>query len=137
MIKIDIASKIEYEEFKNVIPESFKKLYNSSDTFVMFMKENDTLLGIGAARILDNCAVLEDVFVMSFDAELQFGLGKALLNLLDLNDIKDVYCNGFSNINLINRLGFKMVKNTDVLKFWGKNDLYYLNLENYFLAKSH
>ena len=65
----------------------------SPDTVVMAAKDRDLAFGIAAAKVLGECAIItrietKDEYKMF---EMDFGLGKSILNLLDLSGIRFVF----------------------------------------------
>lgn len=100
---------------------------------VMAAKEKDEVFGVGVARFENGYAVIEkiemkDGFKM-FD--LDFGMGKSVLNMIDLEGIRYV----FSNLNddrLMTALRFK--KNSDLPDDVkpDKEYKYFLCLDGYF-----
>jgi len=104
--------------------------------YVMAMRDSDLLMGIGVVRIhgvfasLDNIIMTDDF--KSFD--LEFGMGKSLLNFLDLRGIRNVVTN-INDERLVTALRFKSAKeNKDNVEFIGEWK-YSLNLDGYFLSK--
>ena len=60
---------------------------NASDTVVMSAKDGETVFGVAAAKVCGECAYITkiettDEYKMF---EMDFGLGKSILNLLDLS----------------------------------------------------
>ena len=103
--------------------------------FVMAMREKDLLMGIGVVKIFDGFASLHSIVMKEefkgFD--LEFGMGKSLLNFLDLRGIQNVVTN-IDNERLVTALRFKSAaENKDLVEFsgdWKKC----LNLTGYFLS---
>lgn len=66
---------------------------NNPDTVVMTAKDKDLVFGIAAAKVLGECAIItrietKDEYKMF---EMDFGLGKSILNLLDLSGVRFVF----------------------------------------------
>lgn len=102
---------------------------------VMAMRDKELLMGIGIMRMLDDFASLESIILKEeFKCfELEFGMGKSMLNVIDLRGIKNVVTN-IDNERLTTALRFKSAKEkeTDV-EFLGDWS-YYLNLDGYFAS---
>ncbi len=78
---------------------------NLSDKLVMCAFENASLTGVGAVSILVDTAVMEEVCCE--DDILAYGMGKALLNLVDNVGLDRVYCQNAHLFALAERLGFQ------------------------------
>ena len=92
----------------------------------MHMTEEDKLLGIGSVTMHNEYGVLEDILILDADQSLSYGMGKALLNFIDICGPKKVICENEALAPLLKRLGFK--KNED-------DAAYFLSLDNYFTKK--
>jgi len=88
--------------------------------FVMCATEKGNLLGVGAVSMDAGGAKIEEVVC---DEDIDWLIGKALLNSLDLGGIK--------NVTLDNPKLFKLAK---FLRFKEESGEYRLNLEGYFEA---
>ena len=105
----------------------------SDETVVMAAAEKDECFGIGVATIKDNYSVIEriemkDGFKM-FD--MDFGMGKSLLNLIDLSGIRYVFSD-IGDERLMTALRFK--KNAELPEELhpDKPYKYFLCLDGYF-----
>lgn len=72
---------------------------------VMCARDAGVLMGVGAVDICPGQASLAEV--CCDDADLDYGMGKALLNLVDLGGIQEVICKNEKLFALAKRLGFR------------------------------
>lgn len=115
-------------EYKVVIDKKAAQQYlneksisaDISQMLVMTAAEGGRLAGVGAVSLTGDGAVIEEI--SCDDDTLAYGMGKALLNSLDLGGVKSVSVKNKSIFGLAGRLGF--VQNT--------SEAYILNLEGYF-----
>lgn len=65
----------------------------SPDTVVMTAKDKDLVFGIAAAKVQGECAVITKIETLDEYKmfEMDFGLGKSILNLLDLSGVRFVF----------------------------------------------
>ena len=105
------------------------------DTVVMAAKDRDFVFGIAAAKVCGECAIItkietKDEYKMF---EMDFGLGKSILNLLDLSGVRFVFSN-LDDKRLFTALRFS--ENGEIppecRKF--KESRYFLCLDGYFTA---
>ena len=107
--------------------------------FVMAMKDGGELLGLAAARTFSDYAVIDEIAVKDEfkDFSLEYGLGKAVLNAIDLKGIKYVVSNALHIEKQLRALKFK---SPDELKIEEEIPDFIcdcelcLNLEGYFLS---
>lgn len=106
-----------------------------ADSFVMTMCDGDELMGVGVMRLFYACAELCGVYIKDEfnDFSLNYGMGKSLLNAIDLRGIKNVYSDNADIEALLKALKFKKYEECEVPEEMGKH-LYYLNLTGYFDA---
>lgn len=126
MIKITLETKETSEKFWDIIPGEIKKYYNIDRFYVMHMTEKDKLLGIGVIEMKDTYGVIHINYIPDCDFSLEYGMYKALLNFIDICNIKDVYVNDISSADVIKRIGFKINTNRDISY---EN---HINLDGYF-----
>ena len=106
-----------------------------TDSFVMTMCDGDELMGVGVMKLFYECAELCGVYIKEEfnDFSLNYGMGKSLLNAIDLRGIKNVYSDNADMEVLLKSLKFKKYEDCEVPEEIG-NHLYYLNLTGYFDA---
>lgn len=135
MIKVSIFTRELYEKFENELSEDIKIHYKSKNNILMVMTDKDRLICVGVVSIHSNYAVLEQIYNFDGDFQIDYAMGKSLLNFLDLNNIFDVFCVYEKLFELAKRLHFKEVLGKTIPSFKGYDTLYYLNLINYFTKK--
>ncbi len=123
------------ENYKNEVLEM--NITVGDNAFVMAVKDGDTLMGIGVAHFLDDYASVDEIIIAEEfrDFSLEYGLGKALLNAIDLKGIKYVVSN---SVHIEKQLRSLKFKSPDELKteeelpefLWGYKLI--LNLNGYF-----
>jgi hypothetical protein len=96
-----------------------KNISPTEKIIYMQMKEGDTLFCEATAEIQEDCAQLMDI--KEYQKGFSYDMGKAILNAIDLKEIKKVVC---YNKNLHDTL----IK----LRFNEANCAYFLSLEGYF-----
>ena len=97
------------------IEENFKDVVNdfgvdiSSDSVVMTVRDGDVLMGAGIMRLYDTYAVIDDMFLKEEykDFTLEYGLGKSLLNVVDLRGIRYAVSNNKNIEKQLRALKFK------------------------------
>ena len=106
-----------------------------SDSFVMTMCDGDELMGVGVMKLFYGYAELCGVYIKEEynDFSLSYGMGKSLLNAIDLRGIKNVYSDNSETEALLKALKFKKYEECEVPEELGEH-LYYLNLTGYFDA---
>jgi len=92
---------------------------SENNKIVMRMTENNRVLSEASAEIKEGTAVLE--YINEYESNVAYGMGKSILNAIDLAGIKTVICENKNLVNLLKILGFKE-----------ENNVYLLNLTNYF-----
>jgi len=102
---------------------------------VMAMRDKDLLMGIGIMRMFDDFASLDSIIMKDeFKCfELEFGMGKSMLNVIDLRGIRNVVTN-IDNERLTTALRFKSAKENEALVEFSGDWSYHLNLEGYFTS---
>lgn len=125
-IKIEENPRPIADELKIELPEN---------SILMSMKDGDTVMGAGVMTILEDYAQINGIYVREEfdDFSLRFGMGKSLLNVIDLRGVKDVVASLSLGERLLTALRFKK---TSVLGDKIPQNLAkfenYLNLEGYF-----
>ena len=127
-----LTIKIE-ENYKDAIDEM--GVSQIPGMYVMAMRDGDLLMGIGTMRIFDSFASIDKIVMKdefkSFD--LEFGMGKSLLNCLDLKGIRHVVSN-IDDERLITALRFKDAKESEIADLVSDDWKYCLNLDGYFTS---
>ena len=129
-IKVEENYKTYAENLGITVPEN---------ATVMTMTDKDELFGIGVMRLFEDYAVLDGIYMAEGyeDFSLQYGMGKSLLNVVDLRGILHVISDNEGMEKLLTALKFRKlseVENTEELPEKAKNCKMYLNLKGYFLA---
>lgn len=109
----------------------------SSDSLVMTMRDGEQLIGIGIVRMMRDFAEICGIYIAEEfnDFSLSYGMGKSLLNAVDLRGIKHVYTDMADSEPLLRALKFKKAEDIeDKFSDEIKKHLYYLNLTGYFDA---
>lgn len=125
-------------EIKKCCDDSVFSEFNiekSPDIVVMAAKDKELVLGVGAAVVKGCCAHLlkietKEEFRMF---EMDFGIGKSVLNMLDLSGVRFVFSD-ISDKRLMTALGFKegIEIPEGATEFTDKK--YFLSLDGYFTA---
>ena len=125
-----LTVKIE-ENYKDALKEM--GIEDKDGLYVMAMRDRELLMGVGIMRIFDGFASLDNICMKDeFKGfELEFGMGKSMLNFLDLKGIRNVTTN-ISDERLVTALRFKTVSESecDFAGDW----IYCLNLDGYFAS---
>jgi len=129
-IKIEQDCKLALEEMGKAF---------SDDAIIMTMRDSKTLMGIGVMRIFEEYAVIDDIIIKDefCDISLEYGMGKSLLNVIDLRGIKHVVSDNERLEKQLRALKFKPIselENDESIPNSVKNCRLYLNLDGYFLA---
>ncbi len=131
-----LTIKIE-EDYKNALEEM--NIEVPADCIVMTVRDSEILMGMGVMRLYDEYAIIDNIiFKDEFnDFTLEYGLGKSLLNVVDLRGIRYAVSNNKSIEKQLRALKFKSpseIKNID--EYPPKVALcdLCLNLDGYFLA---
>ena len=108
-----------------------------SDSMVMTMCDGDVLMGVGIVKLMRDHAEICGVHIAEEfnDFSLSYGMGKSLLNAVDLRGIKHVYSNMADSEALMRALKFKKAEDIEDKCLEEMNSyIYYLNLTGYFDA---
>jgi len=103
--------------------------------YVMAMRDKELLMGVGVMTLFDDFASL-DVICMKEEFkgfDLEFGMGKSMLNFIDLRGIRYVATN-IKNERLTTALRFKPLDESENCDKIQGDWLYCLNLEGYFTS---
>lgn len=106
---------------------------------VMTVKDKDELMGIGVMRIFEGYALLDDICIKEEfrDFSLEYGLGKSMLNVIDLRGIRYVASSNDNIQKQLTALRFRPIEEAkDSLELPDEILKYnmYLNLDGYFVA---
>lgn len=129
-IKIEEDYTLPVKEMKMDVPE---------DAIVMTMRDSSILMGLGVMRIFNEYAVIDDIRIKEEfeDFSLEYGLGKSLLNVIDLRGVRHVVSFNPDIEKQLRALKFKPlseVENAGDIPQNVKNCNLYLNLDGYFLV---
>ena len=131
-----LTIKIE-EDYKNALEEL--GITAPGDAVVMTVRDGDLLMGAGVMRLYEDYAVIDNICMKDEFKEftLEYGLGKSLLNVVDLRGIRYAVSNEKSIEKQLRALKFKApseMENHDELPEFVENWGLFLNLDGYFLA---
>lgn len=112
-VVIDKKTAQQYLDEKNIFADI-------SQMLVMTATEGGKIVGVGAVSLSNDGALIEEI--SCDDDTIAYGMGKSLLNSLDLGGVKNVSVKNKSIFGLAQRL--KFVQNT--------SETYVLSLEGYF-----
>ena len=107
---------------------------------VMEVRDGQLLMGIGVMRLFDNFAVIDDICMKEEFKEftLEYGLGKSLLNVVDLRGIRFVFSDNENIEKQLRALKFKAPSELEDASQYPPEILPHrlcLCLDGYFLAK--
>lgn len=107
------------------------------DAVIMTVKDGEELLGLGVMRLFDSYALLDGIYIKDEDFSLEYGLGKSMLNVIDLRGIRHVASDNADIQKQLTALKFKPIDDIEDKADIPKEVLncrMYLNLDGYFLA---
>lgn len=109
------------------------------DATIMTVKDGEELLGLGVMRLYESYALLDGIYIKDefSDFSLEYGLGKSMLNVIDLRGIRHVASDSEDIQKQLSALKFKLLKDIEDKSDIPKEVLncrMYLNLDGYFLA---
>lgn len=107
------------------------------DAVIMTVKDGEELLGLGVMRLFDSYALLDGIYIKDEDFSLEYGLGKSMLNVIDLRGIRHVASDNADIQKQLTALKFKPIDDVEDKADMPKEVLncrMYLNLDGYFLA---
>ena len=107
------------------------------DATVMTVKDGEELLGLGVMRLCENYALLDGIYIKDEDFSLEYGLGKSMLNVIDLRGIRHVASDNADIQKQLVALKFKPMEEIEDKSELPKEVLncrMYLNLDGYFLV---
>jgi len=139
VIKIGVVQEKDYEEVKNFLMKQKNHSPINDNCLVMAAKERDELLAVGIVNLQDDYAVLEDIIIGDNEGfQLEYAMGKALLNAVDLRGILHVFCINGRIKKLLIKLGFtENIEGVEVPDLLQQHSVvFYLNLFNYFTNHS-
>jgi len=131
-----LTIKIE-EDYKDATDEM--GVTPASDAVVMTVRDGDLLMGVGVMRLYDTYAVIDNICLKEEFREftLEYGLGKSLLNVVDLRGIRYAVSNNKEIEKQLRALKFKAPKETENIDVYPEEISSWelcLNLDGYFLA---
>ncbi len=129
MLTISVLKEEDEKEVEKFIKEIENTTREIDNSLVMVAKDKDEIIGLGFMMITFPHATIEKIIVKEEQdiGQLDYGIGKAMLNYIDRRGIKDVYAPYTGDsvfIKLMKRLEF-VIRDDNIL---------YLNLENYFTS---
>ena len=107
------------------------------DAVIMTVKDGEELLGLGVMRLFDSYALLDGIYIKDEDFSLEYGLGKSMLNVIDIRGIRHVASDNADIQKQLTALKFKPIDDVEDKADMPKEVLncrMYLNLDGYFLA---
>ncbi len=107
------------------------------DAVIMTVKDGEELLGLGVMRLFEGYALLDGIYIKDEDFSLEYGLGKSMLNVIDLRGIRHVASDNADIQKQLTALKFKPIDDIEDKADIPKEVLncrMYLNLDGYFLA---
>lgn len=127
-----LTIKVE-ENVKTISEEMGIELKKGS--IVMVARDSETLLGVGVMRIHEDFTIIDDICMKEPDFSLEFGIGKALLNVADLRGIRHAVTDRKDLEKLLRALRFKTVDEAgDAVPEYIADFEYYLSLDGYFVS---
>ncbi len=132
-----LTIKIE-ENYKESILEMGIEV--KDDAVVMEVRDGDLLMGVGVMRLFDTYAVIDDICLKEEFKEftLEYGVGKSLLNVVDLRGIRYAVSENEEIEKQLRALKFKApseMENTEDYPAEVMGAKLCLCLDGYFLAK--
>ena len=132
-----LTIKVE-ENYKESIAEMGIEV--KEDAVVMEVRDGALLMGIGVMRLYDSYAVIDDICLKDEFKEftLEYGLGKSLLNVVDLRGIRYAVSDNDDIEKQLRALRFKSPSEVENTEDYPKEVLgakLCLCLDGYFLAK--
>lgn len=127
-----LTIKIE-SDYKDALKEMKTEEYDG--ICVMTVRDAGELLGLGTMRVFEGYASLDNiVFKDEYrDFSLEYGLGKSMLNFIDLKGIRYAVSGSEKLSKLLEALRFKPLGEVEGAgDIVGGNWLYCLNLDGYF-----
>lgn len=107
------------------------------DAVVMTVKDNDVLMGAGVMYLKEDYGIIDTIFIKEEfgDFSLEYGLGKSMLNVVDLRGIRYAVSDNLNLEKLLKALRFKSSGEADDFPEDIKSHKMCLNLDGYFLVK--
>ena len=131
-----LTIKIE-EDYKNAIEEM--GITTKEDAIVMTVRDGNLLMGLGVMRLFPEYAVIDSICLKDEfkDFTLEYGLGKSLLNVVDLRGIRYAVSDSKEIEKQLRALKFKApseIENSAEMPDFIRDWELCLNLDGYFLA---
>ena len=106
---------------------------NTPETVVMSAKDGETIFGVAAAKVCGECAYITKIETTDEYRmfEMDFGLGKSILNLLDLSGVRFVFSD-IDDKRLFTALRFKENEEVSCECFACQPKRFSLCLDGYF-----
>jgi len=132
-----LTIKIE-EDFKDAVKEMGMEVLGTST--VMTVRDGNELMGIGVMRLFDEFATIDNICIKEEykDFTLEYGLGKSMLNAVDLRGIRYAVSDNENIEKQLRALKFKSPCELDNTEEYPKevaDRKFCLCLDGYFLAK--
>ncbi len=129
MITISVLREEDKKNVDGFIKENDENVEKTNNCVMLVAKDKDEIIGLGVMMITFPHATIEKIIVKEEGdmGQLDYGIGKAMLNYIDRRGIKDVYASYSGDSTFLNLL--------QRLKFVNKEEnILYLSLENYFTS---
>lgn len=134
MIISRIANENDFKDIEKILSNSNITDLLDNNSIIYVIKDNSELIGVSQAKLFDNYALLDFIFVDNKYRRNYYGDGllRSILNYIYNKNIFDIYYLG-NNKFLINE-GFKVInkENSENLKFDYYENILYLNLNEFF-----
>lgn len=141
MLTILPMKEREFEEIKEFLQKHHRDAAVLEKSVAMVAKDGNAIIGVGLLSVLNGYGNINDIIVAPGCEAMQmdFGVGKALLNFIERRQIMDVYAGVGSEsdplVNVLKKLQFKEIETREAPeKFKECGKVFYLNLKNYFTS---
>lgn len=141
MLTISPMQESDYQSVEAFLKTLGRIERRSGCNIIMVAKDREEILGVGVMILAEQYGFIKDIIVKpEYESmQLDYGMGKAMLNFIDRREIMDVYAGAsWENVNFkktLERLGFVERENKDRPPLVsGFDDVLYLNLEDYFTS---
>ncbi len=104
---------------------------------VMTIRDGGELLGLGTMRAFEKCISVDKIVIKDSakDFNLEYGLGKSMLNFIDLKGYRYAVSSNCNMDKLLKALKFKPAAQcAEDMEIIGGDWLYCLNLDGYFTS---
>ena len=105
-------------------------------SIVMTMCDGELLMGVGIMCLFDSYAVIDGIYIKGefADFSLEYGMGKSMLNVVDLRGLRHAVCSNTDMERVLKSLRFKKTSEIAEVPQELTEYGYYLNLTGYFDA---